>query len=135
MNAYGVNNGSPGYNGVTPINFAGLPATIPNGSFGAATEVSNGASSNYNGLIVGVSRHTKLLTLNFNYSWSHALDEISNGGILDLGPAGTDFLTPVNPNNISQNYGNADYNVRQNFTASYVFVLPYFGGPKVLTDG
>ena len=135
VNAYGVNNGSPGYNGVTPINFAGLPATIPNGSFGAATEVSNGASSNYNGLIVGVSRHTKLLTLNFNYSWSHALDEISNGGILDLGPAGTDFLTPVNPNNISQNYGNADYNVRQNFTASYVFVLPYFGGPKVLTDG
>jgi hypothetical protein len=135
VNAFGVDNGKPGYNGVTPIDFTGLPATIPNGSFSAATEVSNGAISNYNGLIVGVSRHTKLLTLNFNYSWSHALDEISNGGLLDLGPAGTDFLTPVNPNNIRQNYGNADYDVRQNITASYVLTLPYFGGPKPLTDG
>jgi hypothetical protein len=120
---------------VTPANFTGLPATPPNGSFGAVGEVSNAASSNYNGLIVGATRRTKSLTLNFNYSWSHALDEISNGGFLDLGPAGTDFLTPVNPNNIRQNYGNADYDVRQNISASYVYVLPYFGGPKVLTDG
>ncbi len=85
VNAFGVNNGSPGFDGVTPINFTGLPTTIPNPSFGAANEVGNGAVSNYNGFLVGVSRHTKSLTLNFNYTWSHALDEISNGGILGFG--------------------------------------------------
>jgi Carboxypeptidase regulatory-like domain len=135
VNAFGVNNGSPGFDGITPINFTGLPATIPNGSFGAVTEVTNGAVSNYNGLLVGVSRHTKSQMINFNYSWSHALDEISNGGILGFGVAGSNFLSPSNPNNLKQNYGNADYDVRQNFTASYVYTMPYYGGPKLLTDG
>jgi hypothetical protein len=135
VNAFGVNNGKPGSDGVTPINFTGLPTTVPNLSFGAANEVGNGAVSNYNGFLVGVSRHTKSLTLNFNYTWSHALDEISNGGLLGFGVFGTNYLTPINPNNLKQNYGNADYDSRQNFTASYVYTLPYYGGPKVLTDG
>jgi carboxypeptidase family protein len=135
VNAFGVNNGSPGFDGVTPINFTGLPATIPNGSFGAVSEVSNGAVSNYNGFLVGVSRHTKSQMINFNYSWSHALDEISNGGILGFGAFGSNFLSPSNPNNLKQNYGNADYDSRQNFTASYVYTMPYYGGPKLLTDG
>jgi hypothetical protein len=135
VNAFGVNNGSPGFDGITPINFTGLPTTIPNGSFSAVTEVSNGAVSNYNGFLVGVSRHTKSQMINFNYSWSHALDEISNGGILGFGTFGSNFLSPANPNNLKQNYGNADYDVRQNFTASYVYTMPYYGGPKLLTDG
>jgi hypothetical protein len=135
VNAFGVNNGQPGSDGVTPINFTGLPTTIPNASFGAVNEVGNGAISNYNGFLVGVSRHTKSLTLNFNYTWSHALDEISNGGLLGFGVFGTNYLTPINPNNLKQNYGNSDYDSRQNFTASYVYTLPYYGGPKLLTDG
>ena len=121
VNAFGVNNGSPGFDGITPINFTGLPATIPNASFGAVTEVSNGAISNYNGLLVGISRHTKSQMINFNYSWSHALDEISNGGILGFGKFGANYLSPINPYNLKQNYGNADYDSRQNFTASYVY--------------
>jgi hypothetical protein len=135
VNAFGVNNGGPGFDGITPINFTGLPASIPNGSFSAVTEVSNGAVSNYNGFLVGVSRHTKSQMINFNYSWSHALDEISNGGILGFGVFGSNFLSPANPNNLKQNYGNADYDVRQNITASYVYTMPYYGGPKLLTDG
>jgi hypothetical protein len=132
-NAFGVTTVDANGNTI-PANFTGLPAVAPNPSFGAVTEVGNGAISNYNGLLVGVSRHTKSLTLNFNYAWSHALDEISNGGILDLGVLGSDYLTPNNPNNLKQNYGNADYDSRQNFTASYVYTLPYYGGPKLLTD-
>jgi Carboxypeptidase regulatory-like domain len=143
VNAFGVNNGDPGFtsfSGVkTPIKFTGLPTAAPNSSFGGANEVSNGAISNYSGLIVGASRHTRSLTLNFNYGWSHALDEVSNGGILPFsgaaGGAGGNIQFPENPNNLKQNYGNADYDVRQNFTASYVYTLPYYGGPKLLTDG
>jgi hypothetical protein len=130
-NAGGVNNGSQGATGI--INFTGFPDAPPNPNFAAATVVGNGAGSNYNGVSVGVVRQTKSLTLQFNYSVSHALDEISNGGILGFA-AGTSITAPVNPNNVHQNYGNADYDVRQNLTAAYVYMLPYFGGPHFLTD-
>ena len=42
---------------------------------------------------------------------------------------------PTNPTNFSQNYGNSDYDTRNYFSASYVIPLPYWGGPKVVTDG
>jgi hypothetical protein len=133
VNAGGVNNGALGFDGVTPINFTGFPDAPPNPNFAQATVVGNGAGSNYNGVSIGVVRQTKSLTLQFNYGYSHALDEISNGGILGFGAA-TSVLAPVNPANIHQNYGNADYDVRQNLTAAYVYSMPYFGGPHLLTD-
>ena len=37
--------------------------------------------------------------------------------------------------NLASNYGNADYDARHNITGSYVFTIPYKGGPHVLTDG
>ena len=49
-----------------------------------------------------------MLTLQFNYAYSHSLDLVSNGGFNAFGvnPEGQ-----VNPYNLSQNYGNADYDV------------------------
>ena len=132
VNAYGVNNGGQGATGT--INFTGMPNAVPNGSFAQVTEVSNGSMSNYNGLLVGVSRRTKSQTISFNYTYSHALDEISNGGILQYSLSNS-VTTAENPYNLRQNYGNADYDVRHNITASYVYTMPYFGGPKLLTDG
>ncbi|HWZ49971.1 MAG TPA: carboxypeptidase regulatory-like domain-containing protein [Granulicella sp.] len=132
VNAYGVNNGKAGATGL--VNFTGLPNTVPNGSFAQVTEVSNGSMSNYNGLLVGVSRRTKSQTISFNYTYGHALDEISNGGILQYSLTNS-LTTAENPYNLRQNYGNADYDVRHNITASYVLTVPYFGGPKLLTDG
>jgi hypothetical protein len=132
VNAYGVNNGQAGATGT--INFTGMPTAAPNGSFAQVTEVSNGAMSNYNGLMVGVSRRTKSQTVSFNYTYAHALDEISNGGILQYS-LDNSVTTAENPYNLRQNYGNADYDVRHNITASYVYTMPYFGGPKLLTDG
>jgi Carboxypeptidase regulatory-like domain/TonB-dependent Receptor Plug Domain len=132
VNAYGVNDGAAGATGA--IDFTGLSTTVPNGSLAQVTEVSNGAVSNYNGVLVGVSRRTKTQTISFNYTYSHALDEISNGGILYYS-FNNSVTTAENPNNLRQNYGNADYDVRHNITASYVYTMPYYGGPKVLTDG
>jgi hypothetical protein len=142
-NAGGVNNGACGApitpatltcpNGGVPINFTGFPDAPPNPNFATVTVVDNGAGSNYNGVSIGVVRQTKSLMLQFNYSYSHALDEISNGGILGFA-AGTSVTAPVNPTNLHQNYGNADYDVRQNITAAYVYTLPYYGGPHLLTD-
>ena len=63
------------------------------------------------------------LELGFNYTFSHALDEVSNAGYypfdLNTDPS---ILFPQNPNNIRQyNYGNADYDIRHYISANYVW--------------
>ena len=78
------------------------------------------------------------MTLQVNYAYSHALDEISNGGFNQFsnpGAATQSLLFQFNPTSLAANYGNADYDTRQNVTGSYVFTLPYFGGPRMVTDG
>ena len=66
----------------------------------------------------------RALTFNVNYTWSHALDEVSNGGIANepFGLLDTDsnITTLQNPNSVRGNYGNADYDVRHYFSASFV---------------
>jgi hypothetical protein len=112
--------------------FGGLPAAIPNPNFGASTEVFSGASSSYNGVVASVINHSRYLTLQFNYSYSHALDEVSNGGFNGFGG---NSVNPSDPYNLAANYGNADYDTRQYVSGSYVFTVPYYGGPHVLVDG
>jgi hypothetical protein len=127
--------GNPLFN---QVSFSGLPTSVPNPSFLTVQEVYSGASSNYNGLVASFVNRSKYLTLQVNYAWSHALDEISNGGFNPFGNPGAStqsILFQFNPNNLASNYGNADYDTRQNVTGSYVFTLPYFGGPRILTDG
>jgi hypothetical protein len=112
--------------------FTGAPAAPALPEFAEVTEVQSVATSNYHGLLTGVKHESKYATASINYSWSHALDEISNGGIL---PFGFNAINPVNPFNLAQyNYGNADYDIRQNMNGNYILKVPYFGGPRLLTD-
>jgi hypothetical protein len=118
--------------GVNMYGFGGAPSAPALPAFGSVTEVQSEASSNYNGVIASVKHESKYATATLNYSWSHALDEISNGGILAFG---FNSINPVDPFNLAlQNYGNADYDIRQNMNGSYLLHVPYFGGPKILTD-
>jgi hypothetical protein len=57
---------------------------------------------------------------------------VSNGGFDGFSGNSTN---PTNPFNLKQNYGNADYDTRHYFSGNYVFNLPYYGGPRLLTDG
>jgi hypothetical protein len=119
----------------------GLPTVQPDPRFGTVTEIGSGAVSNYNGLVTSV-RHNFTHGLRFqaNYTWSHALDEISNGGILPFN-AGTNgsLLFPSNPNNLRANYGNADYDIRQYFSMNYVwddlFRHMFHAGPNAIFGG
>ncbi len=124
-----------------PTGVVGLPTVQPDTRFGTVTTVGTGAVSNYNGLTTSL-RHNFTHGLRFqaNYTWSHALDEISNGGILPFN-AGTNasILFPVNPTNLRANYGNADYDIRQYFSMNYVwddmFRHMFHGGPNVIFGG
>jgi hypothetical protein len=127
-----VNNSVNAYNSGGATGFPELSTTAaPNSNFGAVTEISSSGNGNFNGLILSGQHRSKSLMLSVNYQWSHALDEISNGG---FSPFSGNSINPDNPFNLRQNYGNADYDVRQYVSGSYVYTLPHFRGPKLLVD-
>ncbi len=109
--------------------FAGLPATAPNSNFAGVTEVYSGAVSNDNQLTASYQRRlTYGFTIQASYTWAHALDEISNGGVLPYSSTSAEFA--LNPFNIASNYGNADYDIRSSFNAQYVWNTPWKFGNK-----
>jgi len=124
-------------NGVNMSGFGGAPATPALPAFAEISEIESAANSNYNGLVASIKHQSKIVTLQFNYTYSHALDEISNGGFL---PFGYDSVGNANPSTINpfnlrqQNYGNADYDIRHSLNGDYLITVPYFGGPRMLTD-
>ncbi len=116
----------------TPVAaFAGLPTAPLDSRFSVVTEASNPGVSNYNGLTVEFTRHVSTsLQVQASYTWSHALDDISNGGFLPYNfDTNTSILAPQDPYNFrAYNYGNADYDTRHQFQASYVYNTPNLRG-------
>lgn len=107
-----------------PNGFGGLPATAPDPRFNIVTDLSNRGESNYNGVTVQFRR---ALGFGFqgqiSYTWSHALDDISNGGINAFNLSDS-FLTQFAPFDKSLNYSNADYDIRHNVTADFTWEIP-----------
>ena len=138
------NNGLNAYCDPTtcPNGFAGLPSTAPDPRFTVANQFQSMGITRYNGLVASLSKHASHgWSFQLNYTYSHALDDVSNGGLnsFDLGTAGS-LLFPQDPYNVkAYNYGNADYDVRHYFSANYVWddVVRhmYHGGPKALFGG
>jgi len=98
----------------------------PLGGFANVIQLGNQGVSNYNGLTASVTRRfTAGFTGTFNYTWSHAQDMISNGGVLPYS-TNDSLIAQFNPFCLRcLNYGNADYDVRHNVTANYVWELPF----------
>lgn len=108
---------------IFPNGFAGLPSAPPDPAFGTVTQLQSIGVSNYNGLVSSL-RHAAKHGLEFqvNYTWSHALDEVSNGGVFAFNQDTTSsMISPSNAFNLRQSYGNADYDVRHSITADYAW--------------
>jgi len=109
--------------------FGTLPTAAPDPRFGRVRELTNQGISNYNGLTATFTRRlTKGLQGSVNYTWSHTLDDISNAGIdqYSFNTFGESFLYQIDPKNLAAyNYGNADYDFRHNFSASYIYEMPF----------
>ena len=121
-----------------PGGFIGLPAFAPDPRFSAVTEVRSAGVSNYNGVVVSFQhRFDTGFQVQANYTWSHALDEVSNGGFLFFnGGAAGSILSPQDSNNIRKyTYGNADYDTRHYFSASYIWEVPNRFGPAAVFKG
>jgi hypothetical protein len=107
--------------------FIGLPMTQPDPRFSTVTEIGNYGISNYNGLVASFTRRvSNSFQLQGAFTWSHALDDISNGGFLPFSlDTNASILTPQDPYNFKRyNYGNADYDSRKQFNATYLWHTP-----------
>jgi hypothetical protein len=112
-----------GYQTVCQGCFAPFPYMQPTDHrFGAVTQFSTGANSHYNGLqLTAMKRLSHGLQGQVNYTWSHCLDTVSNGGFLQFSAGG--ILSPL-PGKLARDYGPCDYDIRHNLTGQYVYQLP-----------
>jgi Carboxypeptidase regulatory-like domain len=112
-----------GYQTVCQGCFAPFPYMQPTDPrFGAVTQFSTGASSHYDGLqLSAMKRLGHGLMGQVNYTWSHCMDTVSNGGFLQFSAGG--ILNPL-PDDLKRDYGPCDYDIRNNLNAQYVYELP-----------
>ena len=104
-----------GYQNVCDGCFAPFPYQQPlDQRFGNVTEFQTGADSIYNGLQTVYTQQWGGLTLRGNYTFSHCLDEVSNGGLLAFSTQGLE--SPL-PGELSRQHASCDYDVRHNISA------------------
>ena len=109
--------------------------------FSGVTEFATPGISNYNGAVVSFRRRFAGFgdgLFQANYTYGHALDEVSNGGLAEF-TAGSSVY-PQDPFDLRGSYGAADYDVRHSFNANYVWQLPlktmlHGRGPDSLVKG
>jgi len=117
-------------NGVPrPCPFGSVAATAaPDLRFSNVNELRNAGWSNYNGVTATlVRRFGAGFQGSLNYTYSHSLDTVSNGGLLQYSFSGDgdSFLNQIDPNNLRRlNYGNSDYDFRHVISANYFYQLP-----------
>jgi carboxypeptidase family protein/TonB-dependent receptor-like protein len=93
--------------------------------FSQVMEFTTRAVSNYNGMIVSFEQRFNRWgqgLFQVNYTFGHALDEVSNGGLIPFTFGSLNF--PQDPTNLRGGYGSADYDVRHSLNANYVWEIP-----------
>ena len=77
-----------------------VPFNPSENNYGTVTQVQSGAISNYNGLTFSYRKQfSHWVSAHVNYTWSHNMDEISNGGIFTYGDS---LLGQINPGESSR---------------------------------
>jgi len=115
-------------NGVNAFGFDTLPLAPTSTQFGIVTDVTSGGVSNYNGVTLSYQHRFTGLgggLVQFNYTYSKAMDDVSNGGFFPFSETGTgSVINPQNPFDLKGNYGPADYDARHVINANYVWQVP-----------
>jgi len=119
-----------GYQNVCNGCFAPFPYERPmDQRFGSVTEFQTGANSVYHGLQTVYTQQWHGLTVRGNYTFSHCLDEVSNGGLLAFSTQGLE--SPL-PGELNQQYASCDYDVRHNISAFGMYQVPFHSGNRML---
>jgi carboxypeptidase family protein len=106
--------------------FSTLPGAPATTQFAEVDGEESEGISNYNGVTASYQHRFSgwggAGVFQLNYTYSKAMDEVSNGGF--NGFTGNSILNPENPFNFRQNYGPADYDARHVVNGNYVWELP-----------
>ena len=95
--------------------------------YGALSSFSSIANSNYNAATVSLrQRLGTTLTMDFNYTLSHSLDDAS--GLATSGAFGGAFI--LNPILQHNSYANSDFDIRHIVNVNYIYQLPVGRGRK-----
>ena len=106
--------------------FNGLPLRFMQPQFGALSTWSSIGNSNYNALALSYRQRLSTLTMDFNYTWAHSLDDAS--GLQPEGAYGNNsggngaFI--INSLRQRENYASSDFDVRHAINADFVWQLP-----------
>ncbi len=119
----------------------GTPSAPYTTQFGEVEQLESIGISNYNGIVASYKHRFSGWgngVFQFNYTYSHAHDLVSNGGF--NGFDSLSILDLADPSNSHLNYGPSDYDIRHDMNGNYVWELPIrraLGGHgwKPLVDG
>ncbi len=118
-----------GYQSVCDGCFAPFPYQRPlDQRFGNVNEFRTDANSNYAGLQMAYTQQWRGVTLRGNYTFSHCLDEVSNGGLLAFSTQG--LMSPL-PGELRRQYSSCDYDVRHNVSAFGIYQVPFHSSHSV----
>jgi hypothetical protein len=133
LNAFAGINPATATTPATPqFGYGELPLTAPDPRVGRVNFLESGAISNYNGLTLSIQENAwHGLSGRLNYTYSHALDETSNGGVLPWSIYYS-VLGQINPYNLHDNYASADYDARHQISGSYIYALPFKSSNRLL---
>jgi outer membrane receptor protein involved in Fe transport len=115
-----------GFANATAANFTGLPSAPPDPRFLGVNQIENQGISNYDGLTIQYRRaFSHGFQGQISYTWSHSLDDISNGGSgLPYTFTANIVTSLINPN-VKANYGNSDYDIRHSVVGDFVWDTPW----------
>jgi hypothetical protein len=125
---------NPWPNAFSPTGFGNLPTAAVDPRVANVQDLNNSGTSNYNGITFSVQQNNWHGFMGrLNYTYSHALDDVSNGGVLPFTVFFPQVLTQLNPNSLrSLNYSNADYDIRHNITGNYLYQMPFHSENRLI---
>ncbi len=130
--------------GTDPANGLGgpFPIRFMQPQFGALSTWSSIGNSNYNALTVSYRQRLSSLTMDFNYTWAHSLDDAS--GLQPEGAygnnSGSNGAFIINSLRQRENYASSDFDIRHSINADFVWQVPvgkgqhYMGGAGRLAN-
>jgi hypothetical protein len=100
----------------------------PNENLGAYQIYENSARSNYHALqIEGSKRYERGYQFTASYTWSHAIDDVSDVFTIAGAP-----ILPQDGRNLRLERGSANFDIRHRFAASVLWDLPFYGRDRGL---
>lgn len=110
----------------------GFPTRFMQPQYGALSAWSTIGNSNYHAFTASVKQRLKTLTLDFNYTFSHSLDDASGlqGETSAYGNANSNGAFIVNPIRQRDNYGSSDFDIRHLINISGVWQMPFGRGKR-----